>query len=111
MSTVSNPYTFNITSNRTFKTATLAAAVPGTRLGPYKYNLIFYTRTNGYAITIDNTSLKYLSVEYDCWRETDTSSSWWYKLYLADGTNSEDVGDFSHSSSDDDPKCSLTKIS
>lgn len=76
MSVVSNPYTFSITSNKTFKTATLAPSTPGTGLGPYKYQLMFYTRTDEYTKIIDNTSSKYLSVEYDCHRVDNHYSDW-----------------------------------
>lgn len=111
MSIVSNPYTFSITSNKTFKTTALAPDVPGERLGPYKYELCFYTRTNGYNKIIDNTSSKYLSVEYDCWRIDDLHSGWQYKLYLANGTTTSNSGSWNHSASDLDPECYLTKIS
>lgn len=111
MSIVSNPYTFNITSNKTFKTDTLVPSTPGTRLGPYKYELLFVTRTNWYDVTIDNTSSRYLSVEYNCWRIADNESGWRYKLYLANGTTNKDSGSFNHSDADPDPECHLTKIS
>lgn len=111
MSIVSNPYSFSITSNKTFKTATLTPSTPGTRLGPYKYQLSFYTRSDGYNKIIDNTSSKYLSVEYDCWRMSDNNSKWEYTLYLANGTTSSNSGELYHSAADEDPECSLTKIS
>ena len=111
MSIVSNPYTFSITSNKTFKTATLAPSTPGTGLGPYKYQLNFSTHSNGYDEIIDNTSSKYLSIEFDCYRIDDNNSDWWYKLYLANGTTSSNNGTFNHSADDEDPICSLTKIS
>lgn len=113
MSVVSNPYTFNITSNKTFKTDTLAPSTPGTRLGPNRYQLSFYTMTNSrHDVTIDNTSSRYLSVEYRCWRADTWKSDWWYKLYLANGTTDERSGYLDHSSGDDeDPKCHLVKIS
>lgn len=111
MSIVSNPYTFSITSNKTFKTATLTPDVPGVRLGPYKYQLNFYTRSNGYTETIDNTSSTYLSVDYDCWSITNMKSAWQYTLYLANGTTISNSGSWDHSSYDPDPKCSLIKIS
>lgn len=111
MSIVSNPYSFSITSNKTFKTATLTPSTPGARLGPYRYELRFFTRSNGYNVAIDNTSSKYLSVDYDCWRIDDGQSDWWYKLYLANGTTDEGSGSWYHSSIDPDPECHLIKIS
>ena len=111
MSIVSNPYTFSITSNKTFKTDTLTPSTPGARLGPYRYELRFLTRTNGYNVTIDNTSSKYLSVEYDCWRIDFNYSNWKYTLYLANGTTDENYGELYHSDVDPDPECSLIKIS
>lgn len=73
-------------------------------------NYVFFTRSNGYDVTIDNTSSKYLSVDYDCWRIADNESGWWYKLYLANGTTKTDSGSFNHSDADPDPKCYLTTI-
>ena len=109
-SAVSNPYTFSITSNKTFS-AIAKASSPGTQLGPYKYNLCFATRTNGVNITIDNTSSEYLSIEMSCYRIYDNTSRWMYTLYLADGKTYNDSGVFNHSSDDEDPECYLTKMS
>ena len=111
MSIVSNPYSFSITSNKTFKTDTLTPSTPGTRLGPYRYQLSFFTRTDRYDVTIDNTSSKYLSVDYDCWRIDYNYSNWKYTLYLANGGTKSDAGELYHSDADPDPECSLIKIS
>lgn len=111
MSIVSNPYSFSITSNKTFKTSTLTPLTPGARLGPYRYRLGFYTRTDGYDVTINNTSSKYLSVEYDCYRVDYNHSNWEYTLYLANGKTEYYNGELYHSDADPDPECYLNKIS
>ena len=111
MSIVSNPYTFSITSNKTFKTATLAPSIPGTRLGPYRYRLDFWTDSNDHCKEIDNISSKYLSVEYGCSAVDEENAEWWYTLYLVNGTTETDYGYFNHLRNGETPRCSLTKIS
>lgn len=111
MSIVSNPYTFSITSNKTFKTATLAPSIPGTRLGPYKYRLNFWTSSDVHRKEIDNTSSKYLSVDYGYSDINEDETEWWYTLYLANGTTEQDSGFFNHLRNNESPEYSLVKIS